>query len=328
MRAALIVLVCALVACTPKKEVKIIGEIQRLDPALDSILAPDAKAEIIAEGYDWSEGPIWVGEHNMLLFSDVPQNIVYQWTEAGGAVPYLKPSGYTGTTPRGGEMGSNGLLRDDEGNLVLCQHGDRRLAVMDAPIDKPEAAFTTIADKFNGKRFNSPNDAVFHNYDFYMTDPMYGLEGKMDDPAKEIPFQGVYRISAKGSVQLLTDTITRPNGIAFSPDGNYLVVACSDPDRARWYRYDFRDSVITSGMVLHDATALTPSVKGLPDGLKINSKGIIFATGPGGVFIMDLNGKQLGKIVLPDATSNCALTGDEKTLFVTNDMYVLRIPLL
>ncbi len=318
-------LLCA--ACTPKKEVRTTGDVERLDPALDAIIAPGAKPEIIAEGYDWSEGPLWIEDKQMLLFSDVPQNVVYRWTEAKGAEKYLTPSGYTGDIPRGGEMGSNGLLLDDEGNLVLCQHGDRRLAIMKAPLDAPKAEFTTIAALYNGKRFSSPNDAVFRNYDFYMTDPMYGLEKRMDDPAKEIPFQGVYRIAASGAVQVLVDSLTRPNGIAFSPDGNYLVVANSDSTKAKWYRFDFQDSVVTGGKVLYDATSLTASVKGLPDGLKIDSQGNIFATGPGGVFIFNLDGKLLGKIRLPEKASNCALSADEKTLFVTNDMYVVRVRL-
>ena len=195
-----IVMMAFCLACQANKEIKTIGSMERLDPALDSILSPNAKVEIIAEGYDWSEGPLWVENQKMLLFSDVPKNIVYKWTEEKGAEPYLTPSGYTGEKPRAEELGSNGLLLDDEGNLVLCQHGDRRLAMMDAPLGSPKAEFVTIADKFDGKKFNSPNDAVFRNYDFYFTDPPYGLEKKMEDPLKEIPFQGVYRASADSGV--------------------------------------------------------------------------------------------------------------------------------
>jgi len=329
-----IIIIITCLACQPAKEVKTTGSIERLDPALDSIISPDAKIEIIAEGYDWSEGPVWVEDQNMLLFSDVPKNIVYKWTEQNGAEPYLTPSGYTDGPPRGGEMGSNGLLLDDEGNLVLCQHGDRRLAQMMAPLDSPKAVFQTIADKFNGKRFNSPNDATFRNYDFYLTDPMYGLEKRMEDPAKEIAFQGVYRIPAEGEVTVLVDTLTRPNGIAFSPDGKYLFVANSDPEKARWYRFDVAESTLpdgnvnvalASGKILYDATSLTATEKGLPDGMEIDSRGNIFASGPGGVFIFNLEGKLLGKIKLPEACSNAVVSGDEKTLFVTNDMYILRI---
>ena len=329
-----IVIMAFCLACQANKEIKTIGSMERLDPALDSILSPNAKVEIIAEGYDWSEGPLWVENQKMLLFSDVPKNIVYKWTEEKGAEPYLTPSGYTGEKPRAEELGSNGLLLDDEGNLVLCQHGDRRLAMMDAPLGSPKAEFVTIADKFDGKKFNSPNDAVFRNYDFYFTDPPYGLEKKMEDPLKEIPFQGVYRASADGGVSLLTDSLSRPNGIAFSPDGKYLFVANSDPAKAVWYRYDVVESTspdgkvsvtLGSGKIFYDATPLVGKVKGSPDGFKIDSKGNIFATAPGGVFIFNSDAKLLGKINLPDASSNTALSGDEKTLFITNDMYVLRV---
>jgi gluconolactonase len=325
---AMLLIVCA---CQPKNEMRTTGTIERLDPALDNIVSPDAKIEIVAEGFDWTEGPLWVESQKMLLFSDIPPNTVFKWTEEKGTEVYLKPSGYTGEKERGGEKGSNGLLLDDEGNLVLCQHGDRRLATMLAPIDAPKSEFQTIADKWEGKKFNSPNDAVFHDYDFYITDPAYGMEKQFEDPARETPFCGVYRAAADGTVTLLTDTLSRPNGIAFSPDGNYLFVANSDPAKAIWSKYEVkRDSskvTLGEGKILYDATSLVATEKGLPDGMKIDSQGNIFATGPGGVFIFNLEGKLLGKIKVPDPTSNCALTGDEKTLFVTNDMYVLRIKL-
>jgi gluconolactonase len=318
-------------ACQPKNEMKTIGTIERADPALDSIISPDARIEIVAEGFDWSEGPLWLESQKAVIFSDIPQNTIFKWTEEKGKEVYLKPAGYTGQTPRGGELGSNGLLLNDEGNLVLCQHGDRRLATMLAPIDAPKSEFQTIADKWNGKRFNSPNDAIFHNYDYFLTDPAYGMEKQFEDPGRETPFCGVYRVAADGTVTLLTDSLSRPNGIAFSPDGNYLFVANSDPGKAIWMKYAVKNDSSTfalgEGKVLYDATSLVATQKGLPDGMKIDSKGNIFATGPGGVFIFNLDGKLLGKIAVPDPTSNCALTSDEKTLFVTNDMYLLRIKL-
>jgi gluconolactonase len=318
-------------ACQPKNEMKTIGTIERADPALDSIISPDARIEIVAEGFDWSEGPLWLESQKAVIFSDIPQNTIFKWTEEKGKEVYLKPAGYTGQTPRGGELGSNGLLLNDEGNLVLCQHGDRRLATMLAPIDAPKSEFQTIADKWNGKRFNSPNDAIFHNYDYFLTDPAYGMEKQFEDPGRETPFCGVYRVAADGTVTLLTDSLSRPNGIAFSPDGNYLFVANSDPGKAIWMKYAVKNDSPTfalgEGKVLYDATSLVATQKGLPDGMKIDSKGNIFATGPGGVFIFNLDGKLLGKIAVPDPTSNCALTSDEKTLFVTNDMYLLRIKL-
>ncbi len=328
-----IVLLAAMYACSPSKERKTTGSIERIDPTLESILSPDAKIEILADGFDWTEGPLWVEDKKMLLFSDIPPNKIFKWTEEKGVELYLTPSGFTGEKTESDEPGSNGLLLDDEGNLVLCQHGDRRLATMMAPLDSPKAVFETIADRFDGKRLNSPNDAVFYDYDYYLTDPAYGLAKKLDDPEKEIPFQGVYRASANGVVTVLVDSITNPNGIAFSPDHKYLYIANSNPERAKWYRYNVaKDSAgnvrLTSGKIIYDATSLTATEKGLPDGMKIDSNGTIFASGPGGVFIFNPDGKLLGKIKLPDApASNTALSTDEKTLYITNDMNLIRVVL-
>ncbi len=319
-------ILCVVVACAPSKE-KSFGTIERLNPALDSIISANAKVEILADGFEWSEGPIWIADRNMLLFSDVPKNRIYKWTEANGAEVYLTLAGYTGDTTVQAE-GSNGLLLDDEGNLVICQHGDRRLAVMNAPLDAPKPDFTSIADRYKGKRFNSPNDAVLYNSNFYFTDPPYGLSKQMEDSTKEIPFQGVYIAKANGGISLLVDSLTRPNGLAFSPDKKTLIVANSDPDKAIWYAFDLteKDS-ITAARILVDATENAKTEKGLPDGLKIDRKGNIFATGPGGVWIFNSNGKVLGKIKVPEATSNCALADNDKTLYVTADMYILRIKL-
>ena len=327
----LAILLFALIALScsqQKKEISVSVSIERLDPLLDSVLSNEISIQVIGTGYEWSEGPLWVESEKMLLFTDVPTNTIYKWTAEKGAEVYLTPSGYTGTTPRSGEPGANGLALDDEGNLILCQHGDRRIAMMNTPINQPTADFTTLSDKYNGKRLNSPNDVVFNNYDFYFTDPPYGLVKNMQDSSKEIPFQGVYRITAKGETLLLIDSISRPNGLAFSPDGKKLYVASSDPDKARWYQYDLNDSMqIVSGKILHDATEQAKTEKGLPDGLKVDRKGNIFGTGPGGIWIFSPEGKTIGKIKLTEATSNCALSADEKSLFITNDMNVLKIQL-
>jgi len=307
---------------------KTIGTIERLDAALDNIISPDAKAEIIADGFEWSEGPLWIEKYNMLLFSDVPMNTVYKWTQEKGKEIYLKPSGYTGTEPsKCKEPGSNGLILDKEGNLVLCQHGNRQMGRMNAPLDKPEAKFITIADKYNGKRFSSPNDAVYNSTgELFFTDPPYGLETQNDkDPKKEIPFNGVYKVKKDGSVILLTDSITRPNGIAFFPGKQRLLVASSDPDKPNWYVFDIKGDSLIKGKIFYSAAGAGKGLKGLPDGLKIDKNGNVFATGPGGVWIFDKEAKLLGKIKLNEATSNCALSADEKTLYITNDMYVLRM---
>jgi gluconolactonase len=313
-----------------KQEMKYknIGTIERFDPALDSIISANAKTEIIAEGFEWSEGPLWVEQHDMLLFSDVPMNTIYKWTEAKGKEVYLKPSGYTGAEPSVcKEPGSNGLTFDKNGNLVLCQHGDRRMARMDAPLDKPEAKFITLADRYNGKRFSSPNDAVFNSAgELFFTDPPYGLQTQDDsDTKKEISFNGVYKVKTNGQVILLVDSITRPNGIALMPGEKKLIVACSDGAHPNWYVFDINDDSLTNGKIFYSAAEEGKTMKGSPDGFKVDKNGNVFATGPGGVYIFNSEGKKLGHIKLDNATSNIAFSPDEKTLYITNDMYVLRL---
>lgn len=298
-----------------------LGSIERLDPALDALLGPDAVIEKLAVGFDWSEGPVWM-PGNYLLFSDVPLNMIFRWDAGSGVSIRQSPSGYTGATPRGGEPGSNGLTRDQQGRLIACQHGDRRVARWE------NGRFVTIADKFEGKRFNSPNDVVVKsNGDLYFTDPPYGLPKNVDDPTKEIPFQGVYRVGARdGKVTILTDEVTRPNGLAFSPDEKRLYVASSDPKKAIWMSYAVNaDGTLTSGGVLLDVTSSVGKRKGLPDGLKVDQAGNLWATGPGGVLIISPTGKHLGTLLTGEATANCAWGDDGSTLYITADMYLCRI---
>ena len=304
-----------------------IGTIEKTDKGLEAIINDDARVEIIADGFDWSEGPLWIPEQQMLLFSDIPQNTVYKWTSGKGLETYLKPSGHTGATPRGGELGSNALLLNKEGKLVLCQHGDRRLAVMDTALDHPASVFSAIADNYQGRKFNSPNDvAMRSNGDYFFTDPPYGMEQREKDPARELPFHGVFKVSVNGEVTLLTDTITRPNGIVFTPDEKTLIVANSDPQKAVWYMFDMGpNDVLTHPRILRDVTEEAKTQTGLPDGMKIDRQGNIFATGPGGVWIFNKFGQLLGKIKGPVAMSNCALAEDDKVLYITADRYVLRV---
>ena len=321
-----------IIACnnnkSQQKNYKKIGTIERLDPALDSIISPDAKAEIIAEGFDWCEGPIWVEKYKMLLFSDVPRDTVFKWAEGMGKGVYLTPSGYSDTIKRGGEMGSNGLTLDKDGNLILCQHGNRQVAKMDAPLDKPAPKYISLANNYNGKKFNSPNDLVYNSKgELFFTDPPYGLEKQMNDPKKEIPFQGVYKVKTNGDVILLTDSLTRPNGIAFMPGEKQLIVANSDPDKPNWYIFNVNGDSLTNGRIFFSAAGYDKKLKGLPDGFKIDRNGNVFATGPGGVYFLNKEGKLLGKLELDNATSNIALSPDEKTIYITNDMYVLRLKL-
>ncbi len=314
---------------TAKSANRTTGSIERLSPELDKLIPVNAQIEIIGEGFDWTEGPLWLESQQALVFSDIPPNSIFKWTEADRVVLFLKPSGHTGEVDRQGEPGSNGLLLNPEGKLVLCQHGDRRIALMDAPLDAPAPQFTTIVAEFNGKRFNSPNDATYSKAgDLFFTDPPYGLEKGMKDPAKELDFQGVYRYSAAGELSLLTKEMSRPNGIALSPDETKLYVANSDPDRAIWMEFPLReDGSIGEGKIFYDATEKVGSEKGLPDGMKVDNDGNLYATGPGGVWIFAPDGAHLGTIKTGQATSNCAFNTSKDVLFITADMYLLRVKL-
>ena len=297
-----------------------LGSIERLDPALNKLIPPGAVIEKLAEGFQWTEGPVWAG--NCLLFSDIPANAVYRWKPGGKPSLYIRPSGYLGTRPRGGEMGSNGLTRDRKGRLVLCQHGDRCLARLEK-----DGNFTIFAAYYRLHRFNSPNDLVFKsNGDLYFTDPPYGLEGGNDDPRKEMPFNGVYRVKPSGEVTLLTEELTFPNGIAFSPDEKTLYVSVSDPKKPCLMAFEVQaDGTIAHGRVFFDATELAKTRKGLPDGLKVDRTGNLYATGPGGVLILSPAGRHLGTILTGEPTANCAWGDGGSTLYITANHYLLRL---
>jgi gluconolactonase len=306
-----------------------IAWIERIDPELKAVVDDSADIEVVAEGFDWSEGPLWLNETQTLLFSDIPKNRIYQWSAAKGKQLYLQPSGYTGAVTRTGEMGSNALLLNGNGQLVLCQHGDRRIALMDAALNEPQPRFKPLATNYLDKKFNSPNDAVFRsNGDLFFTDPPYGLERRMNDPQKEIPFQGVYRLDTMGGVHLLADSISRPNGIAFLPGEKTLLVANSDSSRPVWYAFEINShDSLTNGHIFYDASSDISTGIGLPDGMKVDHYGHIFACGPGGVFIFNLSGKLLGKIRTKTPSSNCALADADRTLFITSKNYVIRVRL-
>jgi gluconolactonase len=299
------------------------GSLEVNDPKFFTLVELTAPLQKLASGFDWSEGPIWFKNGGYLVFSDVPSNTVYRWKQGEGVSVFVKPSGYTGAEPRGGEPGSNGLTTDSQGRLVLCEHGDRRVG----RIEK-NGKHITLADKFNGKRFNSPNDLAYKsNGDLYFTDPPYGLVGNVNDPKKEIPFQGVYRLKPNGEVTLLTDQMSRPNGLAFSPDEKTLYVANSDPKRAVWMAFDVKpDGTLGAGRVFFDSTSMVgPAKKGLPDGLKVDAAGNLFATGPGGVLVFSPDGKHLGTINTGEATANVGWGDDGSVLYITADMYLCRI---
>lgn len=303
--------------------------IEKMNSELDAIISTSAKVEIIAEGFEWVEGPLWIEDQKMLLFSDVFKNRIYKWTATKGTELYLEPAGYTQATPRGEELGSNGLAVNNEGQLVLCQHGDRRIAIMNAPLDYPKPVFTALANQYKGKKFNSPNDlAIKSNGDIYFTDPPYGLEKGVEDPAKELPYQGVYKISKEGAVTLLIDSLTRPNGVAFFPGEKSLLIANSDAKKPYWYIYDLdKKGGLVNGRIFFDGSSAFQKENRSPDGIKIDKKGHVFAPGPGGVWIYSKKGMVLGRIKTTVITSNCAFSGDYKTLFITADNYVLKVDL-
>lgn len=297
------------------------GRIERFDPALDQLLAADAKIEKLAEGFTWSEGPVWMGTE--LIFSDVPQNTAYRWKPGmSQAEIFLKPSGLLTPTPGFREPGSNGLTRDAQGRLLLCQHGERRVARYE------NGKFTSLADRWEGKRFNSPNDLVVKkNGDVYFTDPSYGLEGINNSPLKEIPFNGVYRIGKDGKVTLLDKTLTFPNGIAFSPDEKILYVGVSDSKATRLVAYDVQpDGTLANSRTFFDAQPLLKDGnRGLVDGLKIDRHGNVWSSGPGGILIISSAGALLGRINTGQPTANCNWGDDGSTLYITANMFLVRV---
>ena len=298
-----------------------LGTITRLDPAIDALLAADAKVEILIDGIQWAEGPVW--SDGGLYFSDVPQNTIYRWTPEAGVVPYLQPSGYTGTTPRGGEPGSNGLTLDRQGHLVMCQHGDRRVARLEA-----DGKVTSLADKFDGKRFSSPNDLCYDSKgNLYFTDPPYGLEKQDKDPKKETDLNGVYLLRASGELVRTPIDLKFPNGVALSPDEKSLFICVSDSKNPVIMKYDVQaDGNVANGKVFFDTSALLAKrLPGIPDGMKFDTAGNLWATGPGGVMILSPQGKHLGTISTGVNTANCAWGDDGSTLYITANHNVCRV---
>jgi gluconolactonase len=303
-----------------------VATIEVVSTELSKLIKKDAKVEIVAEGFQFTEGPYWFDKEKMLLFSDVPGNTIYKWTEKGGKEVYVKPGGYTAPEARGGFMGPNGLFRSNDGKLLICQHGDRRIAMMDAPLNAPQAKFITVAGEYNGKKLNSPNDLFLTSKgDLYFTDPSYGFERGANDPKKELSFQGVYRMDKAGKVTLLVDSIEQPNGIGIFPDGKTLLVSNSDGRKKKWYAYDISSNgSLTNARVFYDVS--NERGAGGCDGFKIDKQGNVFAAGPGGIWIFTKAGKLIGKIKMNGVTaSNCALTPDGKTLFITATRYLLRV---
>jgi gluconolactonase len=299
------------------------GEIERLDPALDALLAPDAKMQKLGAGFNWSEGPVWMPKESQLVFSDVPEDIAYRWREGAGIDVFLQPSGFTGTFYDGRERGSNGLGVDLEGRLLLCQHGDRRIARLAAD----GRSFETVADRFDGKRFNSPNDlCVDRRGNVYFTDPPYGVG---PGTKVELDFQGVYQCSPDGTVVLLSKELARPNGIALSPDEKTLYVANSDGALPVIMAFQLRaDGTAGPGRIFFDSRPLRTAGRrgGAMDGMEVDAAGNLWATGPGGVLVLSPEGKHLGTLLTGRATANCCFgDADGGTLYMTADDTLVRV---
>lgn len=304
------------------------GEIERLDPALDELIPPDAVLELLAEGFVWAEGPVWVPD-GYLLFSDIPPNSIYRWNESDGISLFMRPSGYDGRRTDIPEPGSNGLALDLEGRLLLAEHGNRRIARLTS-LDRPNGDKETIADRHAGSRFNSPNDLVVaRNGDIYFTDPPYGLAGQVNDPEKELDFQGVYLIRQGSNEVVLLAKQSRPNGIGLSPDQTTLYVANSDVGAPYIYAYDIDDDgTLGARQIFFDAGPLMASGRrGVPDGMTVDSAGNLWATGPGGVLIIDADGKHLGSLLTGQATANCTFDSTGSALFITADSLLGRLRL-
>ena len=304
--------------------------IEILDDTAKDILDPNAEIAILASGFEWTEGPLYIEDGDYLLFSDIPNNKVYKLTAENDTLTYLHPSGFSGENFSGAEPGSNGLLLSPEGELVLMQHGDRQVAKMGSPLSNPKEDYSPLVNNYKGMRFNSPNDGCYDALgNLYFTDPPYGLPGQMNDPEKELNFQGVYCLLSSGEL-LLIDTLSRPNGIGLAPDNKTLYVAVSDEKGAVWQKYTLKEpGVIASKELMADVTHLIgkENEDGLPDGLKVNRQGIIFATGPGGVWVFNPQGKAIARIRTGQKTANCAFGKDEKRLCMTADDYILAVDL-
>ncbi len=308
------------------RERQTIGQLQSADERFYELVPEESEIEVLAEGFQWTEGPAWRKSEEYVLFSDIPENTVYRWSEQDGLSIFLRPAGYMWSDPAGRELGTNGLLFNQNNELLACDHGNRAVV----KIHDDNYTKTILAESYQGQRLNSPNDLVLHsNGDIYFTDPPYGLDGTDESPAKELDFNGVYRIDAQnGNISLLHDGMSRPNGIALSPDEQVLYVANSDPDNAFWMAFDLDGGGgITRASTFFDATDMVREGKrGLPDGMTVDAKGNIFATGPSGVLVFTPDGEHLGTIETGQATANCTFGGAEgRTLFITADMYFCRI---
>ena len=305
---------------------KFIGSVERLSPEIDNLIEKSAKIEILADGFEWSEGPVWSSQLNSVLFSDVPENVIYSWNEDKGLGTFTRPIGYSGKVPNLKKAGTNGLTIDADGNLIICMHGDRKITRLEKlNINRK----VTLVNSFDGNLLNSPNDLVYDSKgNLYFTDPPYGLLEGDNDKLKEIEFNGVYKVSPNGDIEVLVKNLTRPNGISISNDEKTLYVANSDKNNPVIMQYDLSEEGAKNPSIFFDGRELTKKDIGLFDGLKVHPTGNVFATGPGGVLVIKENGDHIGTIRTEVRTANCAFDENFQYLYMTSDMFLTRIKLL
>ena len=320
--------VVALSACTSQSKTSAekphtSSHIEVFDPALEAIVDPNVEWEILASDFQWAEGPTWDKHREQLYFTDVPANKAYVWKESRGAEVFLDPSG-SDATEGFREPGANGLLYVDTNRLLLANHGLRAVQMLNLE----DQSRQNLIDRFDGKKFNSPNDLVMSSDGhIYFSDPPYGLAGLNDSPMKEQSHNGVYRLSPAGDVELLTDALTFPNGVSLSPDETTLYVAQSDPQQPVVFAIDINGNAPKAPEIFFDMKPyMSEAAPGLPDGFAMCETGDMFVTGPGGVFILSPDGQVLGRILTGSATANCAFGEAGRTLFITAQDRLLRIP--
>ncbi|MES2442978.1 MAG: SMP-30/gluconolactonase/LRE family protein [Pseudomonadota bacterium] len=305
-----------------------VGGVKKFDAALDAVIDVNAPVEVLATGYKWAEGPVWVKDGGYLLFSDVPSNICWKWQEGQGATKFLDPSGLAGPIPAGiREAGGNGMAVDAQGRLIIADSGTRCIAA----VDLKTKARTILAGRYDGKRFNSCNDVALHrNGTIYFTDPPYGLAEGDTSPLKELAFNGVFRLDPRGEVNLIANDLSRPNGVGVSPDQQILYVAMSDDKRPHILAYplDIDGGASDEPKIFCDFSAeLAAKLPGLPDGLKVAKSGHLFASGPGGIYVLSPEGRKLGLIATGKAAANCAFGEDGRSLFITSSDMLARVRL-
>lgn len=289
--------------------------IEVIDAEKTPFINTSAKIEVLATGFSWSEGPVWVDELNAVLFSDVPEDKIYKWSEKDSLTVYLDSAGK-----------ANGLLLDPEGDLLVCQHEKRQIGLMSSGLANPQNIFVSIAAQFEEKKYNSPNDLVLDSLgNLYFTDPPYG---QPDNKTGEIGRNGVYRVNTNGNVTLLVDSIAWPNGIALSQDEKTVYINVSDSKNPVIYSYELNEKgKFINGKLFFDFTEIVKTKPGKPDGIKLHKSGNLFVAGPGGVSIISPEGKLLASINTGRPTANCAFDTEQNYLYMTAREALMRVKL-